>query len=892
MKTKLSLLLLVLLSFTGFSQKNFWVSAPKTKLEIIPENRIPSAYTTYSIDYNQVEAYLKNAPAITDAVESDIIFSIPDENGKLISLKIYKSGTMSEGLALSAPQIGAYRGVGVDNAAIKASITTSVFGLQIGVYRSGKAVLVAQPATKDMQSYIIYSVDKLPAIPFQCTIEDNMGELDVPSDFSRNSYVNDGILRKYRFAVGTTGEYSAFHVNRAINAGTIPSNPTDAQKKDAVLAAVVTTVDRLNTVYEVDFGVTLELVSNERNAIQLDAANDPYDNGDQMQMLNANTSALNTAIGSANYDGGHLFSTYPGGGVSGLGIICGSYKGRSITGLQSPVGDQYDIDFVAHEVGHAFHANHTFANSNQRNLPTSVEPGSGSTIMAYAGVSAPNVQMHSDPYFSIASIQEIGQFITSGATCVQEINIGNTAPTISITQHSGVKIPKSTPFILEASASDAEGDQMTFCWEGKDIVTDSNINSYEPASTYTSGPMFRSYSPVSRGWRMFPKIENILDNSYHNRWEVLPSVSRYLRFAVTVRDNHTGGGQSPYRSLTINVDDSAGPFRVTSQSVNTVWSHGNSETITWNVAGTDGGQINCSNVDILLSTNGGQSFDVQLASNVPNNGSATITVPNVNTGNGVIMVKAHGNYFFDLAKGYITIGNVQVVCNTVNSGNINLAIPDNNATGVSTTLNFTDNYASMSDVNINVNITHTYVQDLKISVVSPAGTEIILWNQNCGSQDNMNITFDDAGNAIVCSDLNGNRTPIEALSGFNNENAQGTWTLKLSDNYTGDTGHLNSWSVNACHIETGIDKNQIQSLNIWPNPTENNVNVSFEVQDQNSNVNISLVDISGREIIRKTYDAKTLDFNENINLNNLSKGIYMIRVNNGKFNTTKKLIIR
>ena len=893
MKTKLSLLLLVLISFSGFSQKNFWESSKeKIDLEVVPENRIPSTYHIYRIDFNQVENYLKNAPHIFSTTNSNITFSIPDENGQPINLRIYKSGTMSEELAASAPQIGAYRGVGIDNPAIKASITTSVFGLQIGVYRIGKPVLVAQPATKNMQNYIIYSVDKLAPIPFHCATEDNH-ELDIPSDFSRSSFVNDGVLRKYRFAVGTTGEYSTYHVNRAIAAGTIPSNPTDAQKKDAVLAAVVTTIDRLNTVYEVDFGVELELVSNERNAIQLDAANDPYDNGSQSQMLGANTNALNAAIGSSNYDGGHLFSTYPGGGVSGLGIICGSYKGRSITGLQNPVGDHYDIDFVAHEVGHAFHANHTFANANQRNLSTSVEPGSGSTIMAYAGVSAPNVQMHSDPYFAKISIQEIGIFITSGATCAQQINLGNHAPVITLVNNASAKIPKSTPFILEASATDQDGDTVTFCWEGGDIVTDNTINNYEPSSTYTTGPMFRSYSPTTKGWRMFPRKQNILDNSYGSQWEVLPSVSRNLFFTVVARDNHTGGGQSPSASLGFSVDANAGPFRVTSQSTNTIWSHGSTQTITWNVAGTNAGQVNCATVDIFLSSDGGDTFDTQLATNVPNNGSATITVPNnINTASGIIMVKAHGNYFFDLAKGTITVGNVQVICQTTSSNNnLNLSIPDNSAAGVTSTINVPDN-VSIQDININVNITHTYVQDLKISVISPSGTEKLLWNRNCGSEDNLNITFDDAGNAIVCADLTGARIPSQALSDFNNQNAQGTWTLKISDNYAGDTGQLNNWSVNVCHVEGNVNKNDIQNLQVWPNPTSDNVNVKFDIKDTQNNVEILLNDISGREIIRKVYETNSGSFNQNINLNNLSKGIYLINIKNGKFNSTKKLIIQ
>ncbi len=903
MKTKLSLLFLVLISFSGFSQKNFWkLSKQEIDLEMIPKNRVPSNYVMYTINFQQVESYLKNAPHIYSASDSNIIFSVPDENGQPINFKIFKSGTMSKELADSAPQINTYRGVGIDNSATKASITTSIFGLQIGVYRIGKPVIVAQPATKDMQHYIVYSSDKLNPVSFQCGTKDDKQELDIPSSFSKISLVNDGKLRKYRFAVSTTGEYSIYHVNRAINAGTIPSNANDNQKKDVVLAAIVTTIDRLNTVYEVDFGIELELVASERNAIYLNPNTDPFDNSnpyaaaDQRQIMRANTNALNNTIGSNNYDGGHAFTTFPGGGVSYLGVICyNNYKGASMTGLTNPIGDQYDIDFVSHEVGHSFDANHTFANANQRELDTSVEPGSGSTIMAYAGVSAPNVQMHSDPYFARASIQEIGNFITSSATCAQQINLGNHAPVITVSSHSGVKIPKSTPFILEASANDQDSDTVTFCWEGADIVTDSNISAYRPNSTYTSGPMFRSYSPKTIGTRMFPRIEDILDSSYSNEWEVLPSVSRNLSFSVVARDNHAGGGQSPYRNLSLQVDGAAGPFRVTSQSANTTWQQGSNYTITWNVAGTNAHNVNCSTVDIYFSTDAGLTFDTVLASNVPNNGSATITAPNnVDALYGIIMVKGHNNYFFDLAKGFIQIGNAQLVCNSTSSqNNLNLSIPDNNPTGLSTTLNVTEDVL-ISNVKINVNLAHTYIQDLIISIVSPSGTEVNLWSRQCGAEDNMNITFDDDGSAILCSNLTGNRTPNSPLAAIRNENARGTWTLKISDNGSRDTGHLNSWSINTCHVETSDITTQtaIQNLQIWPNPTQSNINIKFDLQDTNNKVKISLNDISGREILRKEYEANSTEFNQNINLNNLSKGIYLININNGKFNATKKLIIQ
>jgi len=586
--------------------------------------------------------------------ESEVIFDIPDENGMLIPYRVYQSHTMSSGLQEKAPEIRAYRAFGLHNKADIASIVITPDALHIGILRTGKSDLVVQPAAQDGKKVILYTKENLPPIEFECYVNDTYS---VPATDLRSPLIEDEVLRTYRFAVGVTGEYSQFHVDRA----GLDNTATDDEKKNVVLAAIVVTIDRINSVYERDLGVLLELVSTEKDVIFLDPNTDPYDNDDIMSMLNANTSVLNNYLGSNNYDGGHLFSTYPGGGISGLGIICSSIKAHSVTGLNNPVGDTYDIDFVAHEIGHAFGCNHTFANScnNNRNLGTSMEPGSGSTIMGYAGVCAPNLQLHSDDYFHSVSIKEASDFVSNIATCSNNIDIGNHKPVINVINYGNDKyLPVNTPFILQATATDPDNDPLTYCWEQHDEVgnNDSNITSWTPDANHTSGPEFRSYDPGTSGDRIFPIVSNIISGTYSNFWEVLPGVDRTMKFALRVRDNHPGGGQSPVEYVNLSFDANTGPFRITNMTDNETWQVLTDHTITWDVAGTDGGLVNCATVDILFSADDGQTFPYTVVENLPNNGSATFTMPDfLNTYAGRFMLKAHDNYFMDIAKGKFII---------------------------------------------------------------------------------------------------------------------------------------------------------------------------------------------------------------------------------------------
>ena len=614
------------------------------KLEL-PENQL------LDLDVNAASNFLRNAPSRFSNRNSSVILSLPNADGTMERFRIYENSNMDPALAARYPEIKSYVGIGIENPTASAYISTSPLGFKSMVLNPGKPAVFVEPFSQDLQTYTVYTkADKKTAFTkFECSVLDRV----TPSLDGANLRPNadDGSLRTFRLAMSVTGEYTAYF------GGT----------KALALAAINNTMTRVNGVFEKDFNARMVLISNTDSVIYTSASSDPYSAASSMSNWNQQLqTTLTNTIGNANYDVGHLFGASGGGGNAGcIGCVCvnptstvplGKGSGYTSPSNGVPSGDAFDIDYVAHELGHQFGANHTFSHSNE-GTGANMEPGSGSTIMGYAGITSQDVQMNSDPYFHAISIQQVTNNIKA-KTCPTVTATGNSIPTAN----AGLDytIPKSTPFMLTGSGTDANGDALTYIWEQFDNASSSQTGASSAASaTKTSGPTFRSYSPSTSPTRYFPNMTRVLAGATTTSGseivvEALPSVARTLNFRFTVRDNRAGGSANNSDDMKITVNATAGPFTVTAPNTAVSYVGGSSQTITWNVAGTTANGVNCANVDILISTNGGSSWSTLLAS-TPNDGSQAVTIPNTPGTQNRIMIKGTNHIFFDVSNSNFTI---------------------------------------------------------------------------------------------------------------------------------------------------------------------------------------------------------------------------------------------
>ncbi|MBE0573269.1 MAG: hypothetical protein IH618_17135, partial [Ignavibacteriaceae bacterium] len=636
------------------AQSNLWIDIPESQIAVKGERYIiPDLYRTIKLNVDLVRALLKSAPIefTQEVIEgrSEIILPMPD--GTFQKFRFWESPTMEPELQAKFPEIRTYTGQGIDDpyATLKFDLTPHGFHAQV-LSPNGR-VFIDPHNMGDINHYIsYYTKDFNKADVFQCELM--FDEYSLPEhDFYADAPVppTGPQLRTYRLANAATGEYTIFH------GGTVPLG----------MAAVTTSVNRVNGVYEKEVAVRMVLVANNNLIIYTNPSTDPYTNNNGGTMLGQNISNLNSVIGSANYDIGHVFST-GGGGVAYLGCVCTSSKAGGVTGSSSPVGDPFDIDYVAHEMGHQFGGNHSFngtagsCSGGNRNASTAYEPGSGSTIMAYAGICSPqDLQPHSDAYFHVINFDEIRNYTNTGSGngCAVITNTGNNAPIVTVPS-GGFYIPKSTPFALTGSATDPNADPLTYCWEEFDLGP-----AGAPGVPSGNAPIFRSFNPATTSTRTFPKLSDLLNNT-QTIGEILPTYGRNLTFRLTARDNRAGGGGVDYSQMsTFYVDGNSGPFLVTSPNTNVSWSGNSQQTVTWNVANTSTSPVNCANVKILLSTNGGNNFNTVLIASTPNDGSEIIELPNLPTSQARIKVEAVGNVFFDISNTNFTIVNNPIIIN-------------------------------------------------------------------------------------------------------------------------------------------------------------------------------------------------------------------------------------
>ena len=368
-------------------------------------------------------------------------------------------------------------------------------------------------------------------------------------------------------------------------------------------------------------------------------------------LLGRNTNVINNAVGQNAYDFGHIYTVGCSdvGGIARLEAICqNGYKGAGVTCHGSTNLNHVTVSIAAHEIGHQFGANHTFNNCGPNGVSgTAYEPGSGSTIMSYAGLcGSNNIQGTNDDYFHVISLQEIYNYmrLSTGKSCAQLEDVQNTEPLISLDYDKNFYIPISTPFELQGSATDAENDPLSFMWEQFDLGPTSSLG--EPLD---NAPLFRSYKPNDNPSRYFPRIDRILANVGHPT-EVLPTISRNMTFRFVVRDNHESGGTTVWEELKFLATDEAGPFAISNHNQFADLTIGDPIEVLWDVANTDGNLVNCKQVDILMSTNGGYDFDKVIAEGTANDGSFEFVVPNDPTFQARFKVKAANNIFFDINK--------------------------------------------------------------------------------------------------------------------------------------------------------------------------------------------------------------------------------------------------
>jgi hypothetical protein len=613
---------------------------------------LPAHFRALEVDVKALETLLDRAPAERSATAavSPLVIALPYPDGTDRRFRVEESPILEPALAAKLPGIRTFTVQGIDDPTATGRLSLTALGFHAMVLSTAGTVYIDPYKRWDARyalSYFKQDARRADGPAFHCdTMQEAASEEGEAPVLPRpvTAAASGTQLRTYRLALAATGEYST---------AVCAPNPAAV---DCAMAAMVVSMNRVDGIYEREVAIRMVLIANDNLLVYLNGATDPYTNNSGSTMLGQNQSNINSVIGSANYDIGHVFST-GGGGVAQLRVPCTSSKAMGVTGSSSPVGDGFDVDYVAHEMGHQFGGNHTFngttsnCGGGNRASTAAYEPGSGTTIMAYAGIcGAEDLQPHSDDTFHTKSFDEIVAFSTgsTGNSCAVVTATGNQPPTVNA--GAAFTIPKQTPFTLTGSATDPDGDPLTYMWEEFDLGTAAPPNDDVAAAR----PIFRSFVPLTVPGRTFPRLADILSNTA-TLGESMSTRNRTMTFRLTARDNRTGGGGVNYAATTVTINAAAGPFAVTQPDTALSWAGGSAQTVTWNVANTTAAPVSCANVAIDLSTDGGATFPASLVASTPNDGSEVVTIPNTPGSQARVRVSCVGNIFFDISNANFTI---------------------------------------------------------------------------------------------------------------------------------------------------------------------------------------------------------------------------------------------
>ena len=670
---------LTLFAFDAAGQQNLW-SVNYQRPSDIPAGKavrrqsFPDEFKLFDLNIGPLRQELFSIVGGDAARKGSTVITVPNAAGDVEYFEVFEASNFEPELQARFPEIRSFSGRGISDPYATLKLSISPRGVEGTVFRNAaEFVEIAaeaeyiEPYSADRTTYAVFrSERKAGQSPWACTTEEELLFSGWKSKIASTDALmaSTGQLRTLRLVQSCNGEYARYF--GASTSGT-------AADEAIVMAAINKTLTRSNGVYEKDLGVHLNLTPETTRVFFYNPQTDPY--GTQISGWN---NQLRNAIANANitpamYDIGHMFGASGGGGNAGcIGCVCSAdhNKGGGITSPADaiPEGDNFDIDYVVHEVGHQLGANHTFSMSNE-GTGVNKEVGSGITIMGYAGITSQDVAPHSIDVFHQASIGQIQSNLpTRPCPAGGIVQMTQNAPPV-VNALTNYTIPITTPFALTGSATDPNGDPLTYNWEQNDNSTTTGALSVA-SPTKLTGPNWLTFPSSASGTRLFPRLSTILAGQAVTgplpggdsgaNIEALSSVSRTLNFRLTVRDNHpyVPGqtiGQTNFRDMTVTVTNTAGPFRVTSPDTNVSWAGGSIQNVTWNVANTNLVPVSTANVRILMSTDGGNNFTHELAASTPNDGSQTVTIPTGATSTARIKVEAVGNIYFDISNANFTV---------------------------------------------------------------------------------------------------------------------------------------------------------------------------------------------------------------------------------------------
>lgn len=656
--TKLLAGVLMFTAVNTYATDNHWkIFDGRTAPSRLPMTIKPKDYKVFTLDQQKMLTFLSSLS--TDYDKGQTIM-LPTPDNKYRAFHVWKTPIMEDGLAAQHPEIQTFTAVAEDDQNVTAKLDYTLYGFRALVFDGTRSFMI-DPYSDAADGFYVsfYRSDFLAESRLLPCEVNQHPELLQPSDNATETVINTGtrdqarthgtLRRQYRLAISCTGEY-------ALNA--VGTGATKAQ----TLNKIISTINRVNGVYEAEISVTVKIIAANSDLIYVNPTTDPYNcNSNTNCLINESQTNITAVIGDQNYDIGHTLST-AGAGLAQLRSVCGGGKARGTSSSSGPD----DFSMILHEMGHQFGANHTFSantggcNGNG-NEETSYEAGAGISTMSYAGICDPNNVGDEQDFFHVNSLDEISTFLTTGGgqTCGTTA-AGTAAVSLPVVVDS-FKIPKNTPFELTApkATSTQPLAAITYSWEQYDL---GNFGGTEANNgSATEGPIVKCYLPDTSRTRSYPEFDRITSGGYGtgaaSAGQRLPQTARTVRFKLVARSKYQGWGTFNFIDsvVRLKVEAGAADFRVTSQATAETWQPFTQKRVEWSVGGTDQDPIKCKWVNIYLSRDNGKTFPYLLVSNAPNNGAYNVTVPNVYTEQGRIKVKGTGNVFFDINKGQLTI---------------------------------------------------------------------------------------------------------------------------------------------------------------------------------------------------------------------------------------------